>query len=159
MSYANDMPTATDLQLAAGLRIAVMRLARRLRAERPETDLTISQLAALASVERHGPLTLGALAAHERVQPPSMTRMVTSLAERELLSRLPHETDGRQIVVAITDEGRALLKEDRRRREAWLARQLDLLSPAELAVLHDAAPILEKLATASSPGERDTGAR
>jgi DNA-binding MarR family transcriptional regulator len=141
------MPTSTDTHLAAGLRIAVMRLARRLRAERPETDLTISQLAALASVERHGPLTLGALAAHERVQPPSMTRMVGALAERDLLTRVPHETDGRQIVVAITDAGRDLLKEDRRRREAWLARQLRELTPAELDVLHEAAPILEKLAS------------
>src|SRR3954468_6121030 len=147
MRYANDMPTTTDIQLAAGLRIAVMRLARRLRAERPETDLTISQLAALASVERHGPLTLGVLAAHERVQPPSMTRMVGALAERDLLTRVPHETDGRQIVVAITDAGRDLLKEDRRRREAWLACQLRELTPDELYALHEAAPILEKLAS------------
>src|SRR4051812_37815546 len=147
MRYANDMPTTTDAQLAAGLRIAVMRLARRLRAERAEIDLTISQLAALASVERHGPLTLGALAAHERVQPPSMTRMVAALCDRGLVSRVPHETDGRQIVVAITDSGRELLREDRRRREAWLARQLDQLSADELGMLREAAPILEKLAT------------
>src|SRR3954454_16428691 len=148
MRYANDMPTTTDTQLAAGLRIAVMRLARRLRAERAEVDLTISQLAALASVERHGPLTLGALATHERVQPPSMTRMVGALCDRGLVTRVPHETDRRQIVVAITDAGRDLLNEDRRRREAWLARQLSVLTTDEIAVLRDAAPVLEKLATA-----------
>ena len=146
MSYANDMPTTTETHLSAGLRIAVMRLARRLRAERVETDLTLSQLSALASVERHGPVTLGTLAAHERVQPPSMTRVVGLLADRGLLTRAAHQTDGRQVVVAVTDDGRDLLREDRRRREAWLARQLRDLSPDELAVLRDAAPVLEKLA-------------
>src|SRR6185312_1988745 len=96
------MPTSTDTHLAAGLRMGVMRLARRLRAERPETDLTLSQLAALASVDRHGPLTLGALASHERVQPPSMTRIVGVLADRGLVTRVPHQTDGRQVMVATT---------------------------------------------------------
>ena len=139
------MPTSTDTHLAATLRIAVMRLARRLRTERPDTDLTLSQLSALASVERHGPMGLGALASHERVQPPSMTRIVGALADRGLVSRVPHETDGRQILIATTEAGRDLLKEDRRRREAWLAQRLRELSPAELAVLHEAAPILEKL--------------
>jgi DNA-binding MarR family transcriptional regulator len=141
------MPTSTDTHLAATLRIAVMRLSRRLRVERVETDLTLSQLSALSSVDRHGPVTLGALAAHERVQPPSMTRIVGVLADRGLVSREQHETDGRQIVVALTAAGRDLLKEDRRRREAWLAQQLRDLSPEELDVLHDAAPILEKLAS------------
>ncbi len=150
MSYANDMPSVVDTRLAAELRIAVMRLARRLRAERVETDLTISQLAALSSVERHGPLTLGALATHERVQPPSMTRMVAALADRGLVTRVPHQTDGRQVLVDITDAGRELLKEDRRRREAWLARHLRDLSPQELGVLHEAATILERLASSPS---------
>jgi DNA-binding MarR family transcriptional regulator len=139
------MPTSTDTHLAATLRIAVMRLARRLRAERAEVDLTLSQLSALSSVDRHGPMTLGALATHERVQPPSMTRIVGVLADRGLLTRVPHETDGRQVVVALTEDGRDLLKEDRRRREAWLAQRLRELSPDELGVLHKAAPILEKL--------------
>jgi DNA-binding MarR family transcriptional regulator len=140
------MPTSTDTQLAATLRMAVMRLARRLRAERPETDLTLSQLAALASVDRHGPLTLGSLAAHERVQPPSMTRIVGVLADRGLVTRVPHETDGRQILVDATDAGRDLLREDRRRREAWLAQVLRNLSKDEIETLHAAAPILEALA-------------
>jgi DNA-binding MarR family transcriptional regulator len=123
-----------------------MRLARRLRAQRVETDLTLSQLSALSAVERHGPLTLGELAAHEKVQPPSMTRMAGRLADRGLLTRVPHDTDGRQIVVAVTDSGRELLREDRRRREAWLARQIRDLSADEVAVLHAAVPVLEKLA-------------
>jgi DNA-binding MarR family transcriptional regulator len=123
-----------------------MRLARRLRAQRAETDLTLSQLSALSAVERHGPLTLGELAAHEKVQPPSMTRMAGRLGDRGLLTRVPHDTDGRQIVVAVTDSGRELLREDRRRREAWLARQIRDLSADEVAVLHAAVPVLEKLA-------------
>jgi DNA-binding MarR family transcriptional regulator len=145
MRYANDMPTSTDTHLAATLRIAVMRLARRLRAERADTDLTLSQLSALSSVDRHGPMSLGALATHERVQPPSMTRIVGVLTDRGLLTRVPHATDGRQIVVDLTNAGRDLIKEDRRRREAWLAQRLRELSPDELGVLHEAAPILEKL--------------
>ncbi len=70
MSYANDMPassTAVDTELASVLRISVMRLARRLRAERSESDLTLTQLSALSALERHGPITPGALAAHEKV--------------------------------------------------------------------------------------------
>src|SRR5205085_7949089 len=121
-------------------------LARRLRAQRAETDLTLSQLSALSAVERHGPLTPGELAAHEKVQPPSMTRMVGRLAERGLLTRVPHHSDGRQVVVAVTDTGRALLREDRRRREAWLARQLRDLSADEVGALRAAVPVLEKLA-------------
>jgi DNA-binding MarR family transcriptional regulator len=141
------MPTTTDTHLSAALRMSVMRLARRLRAERPDTDLTLSQLAALASVERHGPLTLSELAACEKVQPPSMTRMVTALSERALVDRAAHATDGRQVLITITAAGAALLAEDRRRREAWLAQRLRELTADERAVLRDAAPILDRLAS------------
>src|SRR3954447_26413437 len=140
------MPTSTDTHLAATLRIAVMRLARRLRAERPETDLTLSQLAALASVDRHGPVTLGALAAHERVQPPSMTRIVGALADRGLVTRVAHQTDGRQVMVAATDAGRDLLREDRRRREAWLAQAVGPLVKDQVMGPAAPAPIPEALA-------------
>jgi len=147
MSYANDMPTSTETRLSAALRISVMRLARRLRAERPETGLTLSQVSALATVERHGPLTLGELAAREKVQPPSMTRVVAILTERGLVHRSANAADGRQVMLSVTDAGAGLMFEDRRRREAWLAQQLRLLEPAELLVLRQAAPVLEKLAS------------
>jgi DNA-binding MarR family transcriptional regulator len=140
-------PTAPDTQLAATLRISLMRLARRLRAQRAHTDLTLSQTSALATVERHGPLTLGELAAYEKVQPPSMTRIVGVLTEHEVLVRAPHDTDGRQVILSITDSGRDLLREDRRRREAWLAQHLRHLDPDEIDLLRAAAPVLEKLAT------------
>jgi DNA-binding MarR family transcriptional regulator len=140
-------PTAVDTQLSAALRISVMRLARRLRAQRVDTDLTLSQMSALATVERHGPLPLGELAAYEKVQPPSMTRIVGVLVEHDVLDRASHATDGRQVVLSITDSGRELLREDRRRREAWLAQHLRHLTSDEVELLRAAAPVLEKLAT------------
>jgi DNA-binding MarR family transcriptional regulator len=148
MSYANDMPFSTETRLSAALRMSVTRLARRLRAERAETHLTLSQLSALASIDRHGPLTLGELAAREKVQPPSMTRIVGILAERRLVVREPNAADGRQVVLSMSAAGVDLLYEDRRRREAWLAQQLRQLTPDELSVLKEAAPILDKLASA-----------
>jgi len=146
MSYANDMPTATDTALASTLRLAVMRLARRMRAERADTSLTLSQLAALATLDRHGPLTPGELAAHEKVQPPSMTRLLAVLEAADLVTRTAHPTDGRQVVMAVSPAGQALLREDRRRRDAWLAQRLRTLDAEEVAVLDRAAAILDRLA-------------
>ena len=127
------------------LRLAVMRLSRRLRQERSST-LSPTQIGALATLERHGPMTLGEVAAHERVQPPSMTRVISFLAEAGLVTRVQHPADGRQIIAEITDAGRELLAADRRRRNEWLAERLDMLSPEDLAALRVAAPILERLA-------------
>ena len=141
------MPTLTKTaELASTLRVSVMRLGRRLRAERVVTDLSLTQMAALGTLDRHGPLTPRELAEHERVQPPSMTRVLAGLEERGLILRTPHETDGRQHLVSLTAEANALLKEDRRRRDAWLARQLAELTQEERDVLRAAAPVLERLA-------------
>ena len=146
MSYANDMPTSTQTALASTLRLSVMRLARRMRAQRAETSLTLSQLAALATLDRHGALTPGELAAHEKVQPPSMTRLLAVLESSGLVTREPHPTDGRQVVVTASPEGQALLREDRRRRDAWLAQRMRALDDEEIAVLRQAVGILDKLA-------------
>ena len=140
------MPAATDIAMANALRLSVMRLARRLRAQRPETSLTLSQLAALATLDRHGPLTPGELAAHEKISPPSMTRILAVLESRDLVTRTPHPTDGRQVLVAAGRAGLDLLREDRRRRDAWLAQRMQSLSDDELAVLRQAGTILDKLA-------------
>jgi DNA-binding MarR family transcriptional regulator len=140
------MPTATDTALASTLRLSVMRLARRMRAERAETSLTLSQLAALATLDRHGALTPGELAAHEKVQPPSMTRLLAVLEDKALVTRAPHPTDGRQALMTISPEGQALLREDRRRRDAWLARRMRALDSEEIEVLRRAAGVLDKLA-------------
>ncbi|MDP9395138.1 MAG: MarR family transcriptional regulator [Actinomycetota bacterium] len=143
------MPSMTrTAQLSSELRISVMRLARRLRAERADTSLSLNQLATLVTLDRHGALTPNELAGHEKVQPPSMTRILTALEERGLVARAPHPTDGRQRLVSLTDEARTMLREDRRRRDAWLACRLAELTPEERAVLHRAAPILERLASA-----------
>ncbi|MBL7495381.1 MarR family transcriptional regulator [Frankia sp. CNm7] len=139
------MDTAAKTELASALRLSVMRLSRRMRQER-SSSLSPTQIAALATLERHGPMTLGEIAAHERVQPPSMTRVITHLADAGLVARSAHPTDGRQVIAEITEAGRGLLDADRRRRDEWLAERLTELSDDEVAALRRAAPILELLA-------------
>jgi DNA-binding MarR family transcriptional regulator len=133
--------------LAEDLRISIARLSRRLRAQ-GESSLSATQHATLAVVDRHHSMTPGELAEHEKVQPPSMTRVIAVLEEQRLMVRSPHPTDGRQVVLQVTDKGKSLLKEERRRKEAWLARQLHELTNEERAILRQAAPILEKLSKA-----------
>lgn len=94
-------------------------------------------------------MTPGELAEHEKVQPPSMTRVIAALEDQGLLLRRPHPTDGRQVVLNLTDKGRGLLKEERRRKEAWLARRLQELTSEERVILRRAAPILDRLSRAA----------
>ncbi len=138
----------TDTALASELRTTVMRLARRLRNQRADNTLSLSQIAALGTLFRHGPLTPSELAAHERVQPPSMTRLVAKLEEAGLVTRTDHPTDGRQVLVAASPAGIAMIKEDRRRRDAWLAQRMRDLTPEERDVLHRAAEVLGRIADA-----------
>ncbi len=141
--------TRSDAGLATELRISVSRLARRLRAERLakglEPGLSDTQLAALAALERHTGMTPGELADHEKVQPPSMTRVITALEERGLVTREAHATDRRQVVLTVTEPGKSVVQQSRRLREAWLAQRLRELTPQERQTLRAAAPILEKL--------------
>ncbi|SNQ47225.1 conserved hypothetical protein [Frankia canadensis] len=137
--------TARDAELASALRLSVMRLSRRMRQER-SSRLTPTQTSVLASLGRRGPMTLGEIAAHERVQPPSMTRVIAFLAVEGLVERRSHPTDGRQVIVEVTDRGRALLSDDRRRRDEWLTDRLAALTTEEIAALTRAAPILDALA-------------
>lgn len=139
----------TDTGLASELRLSVMRLSRRLRSERePGNPLSVAALSALGILFREGDCTIGVLASHERVQPPSMTRTVNCLVEDGYAVRRPHETDGRQVLVSLTERGREVLLADRRRRDAWLARQLREMTPDERALLRQAAPLIHRLATA-----------
>ena len=139
----------SDAGLATSLRISVSRLARRMRAERVaqglQPELSDSQLAALAALEKHTMMTPGELAEHEKVQPPSITRVIASLEERGLIQRMPHPSDRRQVVLTVTDQGRDVVRQVRQLREAWLARRLRDLTPEERAALREALPILEKL--------------
>lgn len=155
MSYAKGMPTQvaklarTEAGLSSALRISVMRLARRLRNERdPRDDLSANHLAVLGTLSRHGAMTIGELAAAEKVQPPSMTRTVTSLCDKGLVQRTAHGSDRRVVVVSLTDAAHAVVAESRRRKEAWLNHRLRELTPAERQTLRDAAPILERLSQA-----------
>jgi DNA-binding MarR family transcriptional regulator len=147
------MPTVqtaarTDAGLASELRLSVMRLRRRLSNERhPDNPLSMGAMAVLGCLYRNGDLTVGELAAHERVQPPSMTRIVNSLEEGGYVARRAHETDGRQVVVVLSDQGTATLRADRVRRDAWLACRLRDLTAEERDVRRGAAPLLERLAT------------
>jgi DNA-binding MarR family transcriptional regulator len=139
-------PTRSETAVASALRLAVMRLARRLRGERSDSSLSISQIAALSTLERSGPLTPRELAAAERVQPPSMTRIAASLETAGLVTRTDHPSDGRQVLLAASPAGAAMVREDRRRRDAWLAQRLHGLPAEELEVLRRAAAVLERLA-------------
>ncbi len=154
MTYASDMPTPdkateTDAGLASELRLAVMRLRRRLAVERhPDNELSLGAMAVLGALHRTGDLTVGELAAHERVQPPSMTRTVSCLAEDGYVERRSHPTDKRLVVVTLSESGRAMVHADRARRDAWLTRRLADLDPDERDTLRAAAPILQRLAQA-----------
>ncbi len=132
--------------MASELRLAVHRLTRRLRQERPSDGLTLTQLSALATVWREGPLTAGDLAIREGVKPPSITRVLIALEEEGLVVRSEHPDDARQVLVTSTDQGAAVIEADLRARDAWLAQQLAALTMRERAVLERAAALLEQLA-------------
>jgi DNA-binding MarR family transcriptional regulator len=137
--------SAVDPELAHTVRISIMRLSRRLRNRGGDSSLTLSQISALASLDRCGPLTPGALAELEMVQPPSMTRLLAVLEDRGLVVSAPHPEDGRQKLIRVTPMAHRMLVADRAEREAWLVQRMTTLTDRELAVLRAAAPVLEKL--------------
>ena len=142
-------PPLSLSELAAHLRIVVMRLHRRLRSE-ADDELSPTLVAALVSVERHGPLTLGRLAELERVTPPSITRAVAALERDGLVRRETDENDRRVSHVAVTPEGERLLRHSRRRKAAFLALRLARLDDADQEAVRSALPILERLLESES---------
>jgi DNA-binding MarR family transcriptional regulator len=130
--------------LAEHLRLSVTRLARRLR-QQGGLDASPTQVAALATIERHGPITLGDLAAAERVQPPTITAAVGRLEQQGLVARRPDRDDKRVVRVVVTAGGRRLLARNRSLKTAFLARRLDTLDATERATLEDAAALLDRL--------------
>jgi DNA-binding MarR family transcriptional regulator len=122
----------------------VVRTARRLRQE-AGTDLSPSMTAALATISRHGPITPSELAARERIQRPTATRVLAKLEELQLVQRTPDPQDRRSSLVAATPAGSALLDELRTRKTAFLAERLERLDPEERATLDRAADILERM--------------
>ncbi len=135
---------ANDTELPARLRLAITRLARRLRQE-SGSGLSPSLTAALATINRHGPLAPSELAELERVQRPTATRIVNGLYSAGLIAREPDPDDRRGVRVSVSPEGRALLRRLRKRKTAYLARRLEKLDPEELATLERAAVLLERL--------------
>ena len=121
-----------------------MRVARRLRQE-AGAELSPSLTAALSTVERHGPLTPSELAARERIQRPTATRVIARLEDERLIQRTADLYDKRSSLVAVTKKGEELLAELRTRKTAFLAERLDTLEPEERATLERAADILERV--------------
>jgi len=148
------MPTVekvarTNAGLASELRLSVMRLRRRLAVERhPDNELSLGAMAVLGALFRHDEQTVGQLARAEKVQPPSMTRTVNCLEEAGYVVRRPHLTDGRQVLVGLSERGHDTVLADRRRRDAWLTMRLAGLTLDERETLRRAAPLLDRLAQA-----------
>jgi DNA-binding MarR family transcriptional regulator len=136
---------AEPAALAARLRVAGWRFARRMRQE-SDPGITPTVHAALHTVETHGPITAGQLAAHEHVQKPTMTRTIQALLDRGLIERVPDPLDGRVRWLSITPDGRKLLQRSRRRTDEFLAKRVKKLDPEDRAVLDRAADLLERLA-------------
>ncbi len=143
ISYANEVSSEV---VASNLQDGITRLNRRLRQVRPLGEVTQTQLSALVSLELAGTLTPTELADVERVQPPTMTKIVAKLEAKGLVERAPHPTDGRQSILSPTAAGRSFLAEQRRMKGAWLTRRLDGLTEAERTTLQGAAEILIRLA-------------
>jgi DNA-binding MarR family transcriptional regulator len=145
MAGRSASQTSTDpAAVAAQLRLSVTRLARRLRQE-SGTGHSPSQLSALAVIDNHGPLTLGALADHERVAPPSITKVVAKLEAEGLVARTADASDRRVTYVSTSAAGRELIAESRRRKTTWLTARVAGLPEEELARLAAALDVLDHL--------------
>jgi DNA-binding MarR family transcriptional regulator len=134
--------TSAEHELASRLRHAIARSARRLRQE-AGTDLSPTLTAALSTIERFGPLTPTELAARERVQRPTVTRVACRLEEQGLVSRAPDPADGRSALITVTPAGRDVLEAIRTRKDAFLTERLEALGPEDRATLERAAALLE----------------
>ncbi len=138
------MRTTSVPDLAGHLRLTIVRTARRLRQE-AGGELSPSLTAALSTVERHGPLTPSEVAARERVQRPTATRVLARLEEQGLIERMADPRDGRSSLLTTTAAGRALLAELRTRKTAFLAHRIEKLDPEERETLSRATDILERM--------------
>ena len=139
--YAQEHPLAIlcdvkdiDTRLASDLSLAVMRLARQLRFRRPDSPVSLSQLSALSTLAKEGAMTPGALAIRERVRPPSMTRVIASLAELGFVARTAHPADGRQVLVSVSPmRARNLIEAERHASQEWLQARLVAVQPPNSA--------------------------
>src|SRR5918996_163483 len=144
-----------ETELASRLRLAITRTARRLR-QTAGGDLGPSQLAGLATIERHGPLAPGELAEREGIKPPTATRIIANLERAGLVARVTDPTDRRSSILTITGDGRGLLRRLRARKTAYLAQRLRDLPDDDLATLERAADVLERMLEEHSTAELRT---
>ena len=141
------------IEEATGLRVAIVRIQRQLRA-RSGSDITPSQSSALARIEQDGPLRLGALAEQEGTTAATMSRVIDSLADRDLIERVPDPLDGRASLVQLSPEGGALVHELRAGYTEALRNALSELSPAERKVIRDTIPVMARLSELLQASER-----
>lgn len=137
--------TDVNNRLPGELSLAVVRFARHLRGRRRDSLVSLTQLSALSALQSDGPLTPGQLASRERVQPPSMTRVIASLTDLGLVRREPHPTDGRQVIVSLSDAGRQVTAGEAEAREAWLRDRVAELTEPERRTLEQAVDILNRM--------------
>jgi DNA-binding MarR family transcriptional regulator len=133
-----------SMEDAARLWLAILRIARTIR-QRATSTVTPSQLTVLVTVERHGPITLGEIAARERMQPPSASRIVSALEQRGLVDRHTDPTDRRVSLIDVSPAGRAFVAEHREWGRSWIAGRVDQLDPADVERIRAALPALEQL--------------
>lgn len=122
-----------------------MRLARQLRFRNASSPVSLTQLSALTTLANEGAMTPGALAIRERVRPPSMTRVIASLADEGLVDRAPHPVDGRQVLVSVSEAGAELVRAARRARQEWLAERLGTLDDEQRDILRSASDLISAL--------------
>jgi DNA-binding MarR family transcriptional regulator len=140
-----------DAETVTSVRRGAAKLAKRLRRERPDRSVSPSKINAMGQLAVRGPLTVGELAAAERLQPQALTRILAALEEERLIIRETSEHDRRRTVVRLTDAGRTVLHNDLAQREAWLAMAMAAeLNETEIALLRIAAPLLERLADSTA---------
>ncbi len=141
---SQSLETNRSPEVAAALRLAIARMARRLRQE-ADVGLSPSLGSALATIERHGPLTPSRLAELERVQRPTVTRMIIRLEAAGLVQRSTDPDDGRSRLIGVTRAGAVRMRRTRTRKTAYLARRMAKLPPEDLATLERATAILERM--------------
>jgi DNA-binding MarR family transcriptional regulator len=139
-----------DSRLASDLSLAVMRLARQLRFRRSDSSVSLSQLSALSTLAKEGAMTPGALAIRERVRPPSMTRVIASLADLGFVARTAHPVDGRQVLVSVSQSGAQLVEAERRASQEWLKLRLARLNPDQRKTLLAAADLMSAIVDESA---------
>lgn len=146
LQSSNVRTRTSERTLASALRLAVVRLNRRLRAQHPPSSVTLTQLSAMSTLHKCGSMTPGQLASKEGVQPPSMTRVISALEKIGYVERHPHPTDGRQAIVELSDSGTEYVNATISAREAWLDERLARLSAEERRTLGKAAEIIQRMA-------------